>query len=397
MRIGVNCFLLLPEAGGVRQYFLALFNQLLADDSREEYVFFHTEQNLPLLCELENSRWRATAVKIHRQREIRRHLHGLDLYFCPFGSLWPRPLARPSVVTLVDVQEQFYPGFFTPMELYLRELHYVGSTRLANRVVTISDFSKHTIVERHGIAPEKVLVAHLCADPRFLEADRHGVRPNSLLPERFALFPANHWPHKNHEALFRALSWLRREHEMTIPLMVTGHTNVSASGSPLEERIAAHGLADQVHLLGYVRTEELIYLFSHAEMLVFPSLFEGFGIPLVEAMTVGCPVACSNTASLPEVGGEAVLYFDPDDEVSMAKTMMQLWTDQALREALAGSGRKRVGMFSPRSMADVHRQAFAAARNAFLPTAYLGDWICHVGHVLRTKWNHRQHALGAAK
>lgn len=388
MRIGVNCFLLHARAGGVRQYFTALFNELLRTDRDNEYVFFHTAQNLPLLEELTSDRWREHAVPVKDQRQARGHVHSLDLYFCPFGSLWPRPLPLPCVVTLVDIQEHFFPRFFTGADLYNRELHYVGSTRLAQRVVTISRFSKQTIVTRHGIAEDKVAEAHLCADQRFFEPDRFGVRPDLDLPERFAFFPANHWPHKNHETLFRALALLRQERAMTIPLVVTGHGKVGP-GPPLDERIAAHGLTGSVLRAGYLRTEEIIYLAGHAEMLVFPSLFEGFGIPLVEAMAAGCPVVCSNTTSLPEVGGDAALYFDPEDHADMAQALARLWSDKALRDELVRRGRARVGLFSPARMAWAHKQAFAEARAAYRTWKYPAHWVRHGLHVLRTGWKYR--------
>lgn len=388
MRIGVNCFLLHPRAGGVRQYFMALFNALLDSDLDNTYVFYHTAQNLPLLHELNSPLWRSHAVLVQDQQEIRRSSRDLDLYFCPFGSLWPRPLPLPCVVTLVDIQEHFYPEFFSPTDLFNRELHYVGSTRLAQRVVTISEFSKQTIVDRHRVPAGKVVVAHLCADQRFFEPERHAVKPELDLPERYAFFPANHWPHKNHETLLQALDWLRRERGTVIPLVVTGHGGVSG-GPALEERIAAHGLAGQVLQAGYLRTEEVVYLTSQAELLVFPSLFEGFGIPLVEAMAAGCPVACSRATSLPEVAGDAALYFAPTDHVDMALTLERIWTDGGLRADLVLRGKKRARLFSPERMADTHLQAFADARAAYRGWRYPASWARHGVHVLRTGWKYR--------
>ncbi|GAB6060703.1 glycosyltransferase family 4 protein [Desulfonatronum parangueonense] len=388
MRIGVNCFLLHPRAGGVRQYFMALFNELLGDE-QNDYVFFHTPNNLPLLEELESERWRKDAVFIADQGEIRGRARDMDLYFCPFGSLWPRPLPLPCVVTLVDIQEVFFPQFFSAVDLYNRELHYVGSTRLAQRVVTISEFSKQTIVERHKISAGKVNVAHLCPDHRFFDPQHHGIRPDLPLEEDYALFPANHWPHKNHETLFQALAWLKRERGLVIRLICTGHDNV-AGGSDLSERIAAHGLENEVVKAGYLRVEEMVYLMSRARMLVFPSLFEGFGIPLAEAMAAGCPVTCSKTTSLPEVGGEAVLYFDPDSAEDMALAMERLWTDENLRASLRELGRERVRLFSRQRLAAIHEQAFIAAKAAYRP--WLG-WLRrleHGRHVLWTMWKHRR-------
>src|SRR5262245_9329455 len=163
MRIGVNCYLLQPHIGGLRQYFLTLLRALLEDDRGDEYVLFWYPHNAGELEQLGTDRWRRHAVRLEDQRPVLAHLDRLHLYFCPFSALYPRPLPRPTVMTLVDIQEVFFPEFFTPGDRYIRELHFPGSTRMVDRVITISEFSRGAILAHHRLPGERVAVVHLCA------------------------------------------------------------------------------------------------------------------------------------------------------------------------------------------------------------------------------------------
>jgi glycosyltransferase involved in cell wall biosynthesis len=369
MRVGVNCFLLQANIGGMKQYFFNLFRELLQNDSQNEYVFFHFPHNAEELAALENARWQANAILLHDQMEMKQHLDKIDLYFCPFGALWPRPLPIPTVVTLVDIQEVFYPQFFTAFDMYNREWHFPGSTRMADRVITISHFSKKTIVKHHHISPSKVTVAHLCADERFHRAVDVARPPQAPLPRGdFIFYPANHWQHKNHDALLRAMQWLKTERGLSISAVFTGYD--VPNGYPLAQKAADYGLAEQIYSAGYVTVEELAYLYSKAKMLVFPSLFEGFGIPLVEAMAAGCPVAAANATSLPEIGGEAAEYFDPSSPASIGLAIEKVWRDETLRQKLIELGKRRALDFSAAKLAQTHLAVFDEAGRAFSPLRY---------------------------
>ena len=375
MRIGVNCFLLHAEIGGLKQYFFNLFDELLSSDGENSYVFFYFRHNVDELSNLENKRWQENGILIDDQRQIKRHLDGIDLYFCPFGSLWPRPLPIPSVVTLVDIQEIFYPEHFSDTELRSRAYHYVGSTRMADRVITISNFSKEAIVKYHRISPEKVFVAHLSADKRFYRADEVAQRPMNFLPaEDFIIYPANRWRHKNHDTLLKGLRWLETKRGLKIKAVFTGHDVPNCY--PLAQKALEYGLDGQVCSLGYVTVEELAYLYLKARLMVFPSLFEGFGIPLVEAMAAGCPVATSNVTSLPEVGGRAVEYFDPSSHESIGMAIEKTWCDTFRRNELIKRGRSRAEDFSATKLAQNHLRAFREAAELFSRRRYVWHkWV----------------------
>lgn len=380
MRIGVNIFSLHANLGGVKQYFFHLFHELLATDNQNEYIFFYFPHNIEELANLTNNRWQANAILLNDQLEVKHFLDKIDLYFCPFGALWPRPLPIPMVVTLVDIQEVFYPQFFTDFDLYNRAYHYSGSIRMADQVITISHFSKKTIVQHHHLPAHKITVAHLCADARYYRAAQIACPPQSQLPSGdFILYPANRWVHKNHDTLLLALRWLKLEKGLKINAVFTG--NDVPNGYPLTQKASEYGLEEQVYPVGYITVEEMAYLYSKAKMLVFPSLFEGFGIPLVEAMVVGCPVVAARTTCLPEIGADAAEYFDPLSLESIGQAIEKVWRDETRRQQLIEQGQQRALDFSATKLAQIHLTVFNEAVRVFSTLRYAWNhWVYQPYH-----------------
>lgn len=374
----------------MKQYFFNLFEELLANDYRNEYIFFHFPRNSEELDHLSSTRWKARAVLLSDQLEVKNHFDKIDLYFCPFGALWPRPLPIPTVLNLVDIQEVFYPQFFTQMDMFNREYHFPGSTRMADRVITISHFSKKTIVQHHHISASKVTVAHLCADKRFYRAAEAALPLQVSLPEGgFVFYPANHWHHKNHDMLLKGLRWLKMERGLKINAVFTGYE--MSNGYPIEQKVKEYGLTEQVYTVGYVTVEELAYLYTKARLLVFPSLFEGFGIPLVEAMAAGCPVVAANVTSLPEIGLDAVEYFDPASPESIGQAIEKVWRDDTLRQQLIDRGLHRALDFSPTKLAQIHQTVFEQAARAFSRTRYYWNyWVYGPYHHRYIQWKYRK-------
>jgi glycosyltransferase involved in cell wall biosynthesis len=368
MRVGVNCFLLQPHIGGLRQYFLALFDWLFENDPGNEYILFYFQQNVKDLAELRSDAWKKNAILLEDQSLIAAHLGRLDVYFCPFSALWPRPAPLPSVVTLVDIQEMFYPQFFARSDLFSREYHYPSSTRAADRVITISEYSKATLVEHHGLSPRKVIVAHLCADPRYHQAQQIQAPPDAPIPfTDFVFFPANRWPHKNHDVLLKALKILA-ERSRAINAVFTGFD--VDGGYPLMQKAVEYGVRDRVHSAGYVSVAQMAYLYAHAEMLVFPSLFEGFGMPPVEAMSAGCAAVVAKATCLPEICRDSAEYFDPHDPIALADAICRVHDDPARRNTLIESGYSRSRVFTPELMARAHLRAFDEAIQTYSPARY---------------------------
>lgn len=356
--------------GGLRQYFFALFDELLEKDDQNEYILFYFPHNIEELEHLHSDRWKNTSVMLENQEQIRQHLSGLDLYFCPFGVLWPVPVPLPSVVLLADIQEKFYPQFFRPQDLWARELYFLGSTKMADCVIAISEFTRQTILRYHHVSSEKVKRVYLSVDNLFYDAAHLSRKPEVDLPERFVFYPANPWFHKNHDNLLRALNLLK-EQGLVVPAVMTGHDQ--DHGYPLRARLADYRLVDQVKYLNFVPIEEIMYLHRHADMLVFPSLFEGFGLPVVEAMALGCPVVIANTTSLPELGGDAAEYFDPRDPASIAQSIRKVWSDSELRRDMSARGQILAAQYTPQRMAADHLEVFREAQGRFRLSKYRWD------------------------
>jgi glycosyltransferase involved in cell wall biosynthesis len=388
VRIGVNCFLLQPHIGGLKQYFLTLFKELLLHDTENEYIFFWFPHNAEELSNLETERWKENAVLLRDQREMTAYLDGLDVYFCPFGTLYPRPLPLPTVVTVADIQEVFYPEFFTVEDRYSHDLHSPSSTHMADRVVTPSNFSRNTIVKHHRLAAGKVVVVHHSADECYYHSEKFARPVDPPLPDEFVFYPANFWKHKNHDLLLQALVLLQKEKNLNIPVVFTGFEQ--ANGYPLPEKLKEYGQLLQCHLLGYVTRDQMTYLYTRARMLAFPSLFEGFGIPLVEAMAAGCPVVAADATSIPEVIGNAGLLFDPASPGAIAGALEKVWCDASLRQKMVESGKQRAKSFSSARAAQGHQAVFAQARDAYSHAQFWKRrWIMRPYHRACVEWQWR--------
>ena len=368
MRIGVNCFILSENMGGLRQYFHRLFRELLASDQKNSYVFFYFEHNIKEMEHIGDERWKKDAILLKDQQDVLNHIDLIDLYFCPFGALWPRPVPVPSVVMLVDIQEKYYPEFFSKEDMWSRDYHYEASTRTADQVITISEFSKESIAHYHGISRQKIHVAYLAADESFYLPLAPNQKINLPLPEHYIFYPANRWFHKNHDNLLKALHELKNSHGLLVNCVLTGFDY--EGGYPLNKKIMEYRLEDQVKVIGYVTSEEIKHIYSKAKMLCFPSLFEGFGMPPVESMAIGCPVVCSNTTSLPEVVGDAALLFDPKNPWEIAGKIKAVWTDESLRQRLIAAGKKQARKFSAKNTAAVHIAAFERAAMSYRQKRY---------------------------
>jgi glycosyltransferase involved in cell wall biosynthesis len=188
------------------------------------------------------------------------------------------------------------------------------------------------------------------------------VRRRYALPERYAFYPAIPWPHKNHERLLEALARYRGRSRRDLSLVLTGDT--TAAPVRLGALVKRLGLTGAVHALGYVPREDLPGLYAGAVCLVHPSLFEGFGIPLVEAMHTGCPILAAEGTGLSEVAGDAALLFDPRDPEAIARAFEAVTGDAGCAEELARRARMRGSLFSAPAMARRTLELFERVRAA---------------------------------
>ncbi len=276
---------------------------------------YHASRTMP-------GRITAMSLAALRAEALRRELglDRLDAIHFPLSVMLPSIERPPVVTTVLDLQHEEHPEFFGRAELAYRKVVYGRTIRRSQMVITISEHARQTLIERHRLAPDRVRAIHLAVD--------HDVFTPSDKVSRgdYLLYPARPWSHKNHARLFEAFAQLRAERP-ALRLVLTGEGDFGTLPHGVEAR-------------GRVSRDELVDLYRGAAALVFPSLYEGFGMPVVEAMACGCPVASSNAASLPEVAGDAGRLFDPRHVGEIAAAVDEVllepapWIARGLERAL---------------------------------------------------------------
>jgi glycosyltransferase involved in cell wall biosynthesis len=275
----------------------------------------------------------AMGVAAARPGPLRAHLAGAEAVHYPLTIRLP-PTTAPSAVTLHDVQHLDLPQLFTRGERAFRSLAYNRSARSAELVIVPSAFVRDRAGERLSLDPGRIRVIHH-------GIDHHRFSPAGEPREPFLLYPARPWPHKNHTRLYDAFARLRRDRP-GLRLVLTG----GGHGNDFPEGVEARG---------NVSLDELVSLYRRAAALVFPSLYEGFGLPPLEAMACGCPVACSAAASLPEICGDAARYFPPDDPAEMAAAVEDVLADP---EGWSAMGIARAAGFTWERSAAAHEDVY---------------------------------------
>lgn len=266
------------------------------------------------------------AVRKRLQSVIDRE--NIRVTFFPSGSLYPRGLRNTAVVvTLYDLQHEYFPDNFSPRHLERRREDNRYAAQNADYILAISEFTKKTLIEKYGVKGDKIIVTHL-APQNF-----RGYETISL-PQQYVFYPAALWPHKNHKVLFSAFDLLKKKFP-ELHLVLTG-----------TEKRFFNNIPEKVLYLGHVPNNILHTIYKNAAALVFPSSFEGFGIPLVEAFSLGVPVIAADNTSMPEIVGDAGILVPTGDAKALADTIERLLTNQKLRSELIAKGYERAKHFS---------------------------------------------------
>jgi glycosyltransferase involved in cell wall biosynthesis len=248
----------------------------------------------------------------------------------------PRFTTIPTVVSVMDLSFVHFPQTFRRGELYQLTRWTKYSVKMAKKVITISQSSKNDIIKTYKVDAKDVKVVHLGLKELSMETT-----PNNLkkfgITGRFILFVGTLQPRKNIIRLIKAFSLLPQDLKDTHQLVIIGrkgwlYEDILKTPSML-------GVEDQVLFLESVTDRDLPLFYKKAEVFVLPSLYEGFGLPILEAMRFGCPVVTSNVSSLPEAGGDAALYFNPEDIEDMKSTIEKVLNDKTIRDKMIESGR----------------------------------------------------------
>lgn len=255
------------------------------------------------------------------------------------------PLARwgSTLLTIHDLQYLDYPGYFSPMKrAYLRKM-VPRSIRAAGMVLTPSEFTRSTVIRHMRVDPGTVRVVPHGIPPVVEHAPSADVRIGYGLSEAFFLYPAITYPHKNHRVLMEAFAAVLKDHPATMLVLTGGKGSAEAD---IVRRVQTLGIEPQVKRLGYIPEADLNSLYGEATALTFPSRYEGFGAPVLEAMARACPVIAADATALPEVIGRAGRLVGPDDVEGWAGAMKELIADRDRRAALVQAGLERARGFT---------------------------------------------------
>jgi glycosyltransferase involved in cell wall biosynthesis len=350
VRVGISLLTLVPGVSGGSETYVRELARALGRGGEHDYrVFLPTiapdVDGLPAEVVGEYAASRTTPGRLAamargslRGDRIRRRFAGLDLLHFPLSVMIPRVSSPPAVSTVLDVQHEVLPEFFSRAERTYRKAVYGWTVRRSRLVITISEHAAGTLVERLGIPAGRVRPIHLGIDH-----DRF--RPGDEPRQPFLLYPARPWPHKNHARLLEAFALLRRGRPELRLVLTGGGTESLPPAAGVDAR-------------GSVTQEELVSLYRRAACLVFPSLYEGFGQPPLEAMACGCPVACSDAASLPEVCGDAARFFDARSAEAIAEAVEDVLRDPADYER---RGLTRAAPFTWEATARAHDAVYREA------------------------------------
>ncbi len=369
MRIGINSLFLLPGVVGGSE---TLTRELLAELARsrdDEFIVFCNRENFPtfsglpgnvraVLCSV-RAAFRPARI-IYEQLLLPRRVarERVDVLFSP-GCVAPRRLPCPSVVVVHDMQPWLFPQNLPLHYLLATRLLVRMSCRRAAHVLTLSRAAAEDIRRFCSVAPEKITAVHLGVNRIFFEPIPPERRRSALAqlvpPGPFILTVSNSYPHKNLNSLVRAFGLIEDLSECALVIAGPGRRG---ERELLAQRARLKRPERVVRLQG-IPFEALRALYQSAELFALPSLYEGFGLPLVEAMAGGAPVACSDIPVFREVAAEAAAFFDPNSPKAIADALIVLLKDAGRREGLSRAGRSRAAAFTWEKAA---QQTYAALK-----------------------------------
>ncbi|MEN6536869.1 MAG: glycosyltransferase family 1 protein [Bryobacteraceae bacterium] len=366
LRIGINALYLIPGGvGGTEIYLRSLLAALADVDSANEYIVFtNRETGKDLIPERPNFRchpqpvqaavrpmrlaWEQTGLPLAVKRAR------IDVLFNP-GFTCPALCPCPCVTVFHDLQHKRHPEHFRWFDLPFWRLFLYLAARRSRLLVAVSEATGDDLRRYYGLRAGKIRVIPEGVDNRFFEIGR---RRSTVPTEPFLLVVSTSHPHKNLDRLIRAFASFRKERP-EFRLVIAGLRGFQADR--LEARIRELQLTDSVRLTGWIPREALYDLFLRARAFLYPSTFEGFGLPVIEALAAGVPSACSNIEPLHSLAGEAALEFDPGNDQAILKAMRRLTSDEALRLDLTRKGPERALLFSWHKCAEATLDALREA------------------------------------
>lgn len=357
MRIGLGLIFLVPDKlGGIETYCRGLISGLAEIDQSNEYILFANRENFHTWKTLP-SNFKVYECPVYGGQKVSRTLFelfkfnslldtlGIEVYHSLASTIPPKTSKRKVLVTIHDIIFKKFPQEFGLIQRLVASTMFYYSATHADRIIVDSNFTKNDIIEEYKISSEKITVSYL--DSAKLDAgldNSKDVLTKYKIDSPYLLSVSSTYHHKNFVGLLKAFSILKSKYKIPHKLVCTGLK--MAGHEEFMDNLELNEYKDDIIYAGYVNRTELFHLYSQADVFVFPSLYEGFGIPVLEAMKIGTPVACSNLTSIPEVAGDAAALFDPYNVESMVESIHQILINQNYKLELIQKGKQRASTFS---------------------------------------------------
>jgi glycosyltransferase involved in cell wall biosynthesis len=350
MRFSVDAHAIGCHLTGNEVYIRNLLKEFARLDQESEIVAYISKQRAPeYVPQRFETRWVSENPYKRLAWDLPNHIakDRPDLLHVQYTG--PLRTSVPLVVTIHDVSYLELPEYFTPFRAAQLKLTVKRTVPRAAKILTPSEFSKSAIVRHYGIEDDRVVVVPNAVSSRFRPVDRGLARAEVEkrlgIKGPFVLTVGDLQPRKNHLGLLRAFEQVMRANpKLSHRLVLVGkETWYSAK---LHQAVAASKVADRVHFAGFIDDADLVNFYGACDLFVYPSFYEGFGLPILEAMACGRAVACSNSTAMPEVADSAGLLFDPHDSDEMARAMSDILLDAELRTRLERLGQQHAGSFS---------------------------------------------------
>jgi glycosyltransferase involved in cell wall biosynthesis len=372
MKIGFDAKRAYSNAAGLGNFSRNSISALVRQNPDDQYFLFNPGSRKPLFIAPDSTVevrpdniWWKFLKSVWRRYHITSLVKeaNLDIYHGLSHEL-PVSIEKTGIKLIVTVHDLIYlrfPEFYPTIDRKIYDRKFRHGCKTATRIHAISEQTKRDIIELFSVPEEKISVIYQCINPIFFEPvpleRKHELRKKYQLPKKFILSVGTVEPRKNLLGLLEGMTLAKTY----IPVVVVGKT------TDYQQKVQKFIEADlnrlDVHFLPRIQDDELAALYQCAEVMVYPSLFEGFGLPVAEAQASGCPVITSNTSSLPEVGGDAAKYINPERPEEIGKALKTLLANETLRKSLIAKGRINAQRFTPENFARQFKELYNSILN----------------------------------
>lgn len=364
MRIGIDIRLIGKKRTGDEVVFFNLVKNLARIDGENEYCLLTDETDECKLAEIrqrleiENKK-NFQIISLGKQNRFGWNFWSLgkylrenpvDIFETQYITPWFVPKKIKIVTIIHDISFNFYPKYIKLADLLFLKTLIPLSLRRADRIVAVSEFTKKEIEKYYQIPSEKIEVVFNAVSEDFLKQDASRERQDQVkkkyaLPEKFLLYMGTLQPRKNLPFLIEAFAKTKAQNP-ELKLVIAGNINAHNADPRIKEQLEKLSLENDVVFPGFVDEDDKAAIFAAAHAFVFPSLYEGFGIPVLEAMSQAVPVVASEIESLKEIGGDCALFFDINSLDDLSEKLYTVCMDQVVRERLIQAGKERISLFS---------------------------------------------------